>query len=726
MEKSNKRNQDSNYHNDTYGYNSGVALEEQQSRTIKDYLFMVREKIWWSILIFFVVLIGTLVFTFRKTPLYDASARVRLMRDASTAIGDSVGSAANERIGNQEDFNTLLNVLNSTSILNRVENRIRDEEGLMLKIIAPYQDGLNFSRPKLLAEILMENRSILPVRGSFIVDIGFRHTDPEIAAKVANFFADEFYKSSLDSAVKELVRSSEDLKVQVENQSLKVKELELKTIQYRETHNRVAVDRSDDIDREELSRLKQEATASWKEYDSAKTEWDMIQAYKEKGQDLWDIDTIAIIPNVERLLSQWTAQKIEYSTLGKRYKDKHPKMIAVKQSLDQTQFELNLAVESAIEKVKSRHFRSETAYRLAQERLEQKEKESLETGRLRVEYNNILNDLSIARDLLKLLTEKLNKVQTEIPLKPSSVEIISRAVAPNHYSSPNELLYIAVGMLGGLFLGLGTSLGLALMDDRVKNLFDVESFIGIPILGVVPLVSRLTTEERARAVSTDANQYLKEAFRGIHSAMKLSETAKNAKVIIVTSTIPGEGKSFISSNLAQVYGIHGEKTLLIDCDLRMPKLAETLSFENKKGVLQFIEGVDEEPFMHKEVFPNVDVILTGGSTRSASESLSHPKFSEFLSRTKNNYDKIILDSPPAGVVSDTYSVSKEVDVVLYVIKFNTVKRRSALYCVKKFKEANIAVAGAILNGIKSNLVGYYYHSYSYDKAYTKYYRPKDS
>lgn len=721
---SNNSGNDSSYHN---AYNSGLSnsVEDQPERTIKDYVFMVREKIWWAIIVFFLVVIGVLVYTFRVTPVYEADAQVRLLRDANTPIEEGKTNV-NERISNQEDFLTFLQVLSSSNIIDRVENRIRDEEGLMAKIMQPYQNRLSFTGMLTLSEVLANDRSITPMKGSLVVRVGFSHTDPEIAAKVANYFADEFLKSSLESAVRELVRSAEELKVQAEHQTARVNELELKAIRYREVHNRVGVDRGEDIDREELSRLKQDAVSAEREYGAAKAEWDMIQDYKSKGQNLWDIDTIAVIPNVDELLRKYTSQRIEHSSLSKRYKEKHPTMIALTQQLSQTEFELNAAIDSAIVKVRSRYERAETQYALAQERLVQKEKEVLEIGKLRVEYNNILNEITTAKDLLRQLTLKVNSVQAEIPLKQPNVEIVSLASVPRYYKSPREILYISVGCMAGIFLGLTLALGLAIMDDRVKNLFDIEKFIGIPVVGVVPLIPSLTTDERARAVSNDSNQYLTEAFRSIHSTLKLNAIAGNAKVMIITSTIPGEGKSFVSSNLAQAYGIHEERVLLVDCDLRMPKLAETLNFKNTEGILQFLHSNVDEPFIHKDVFKNVDVILTGGSTRSASESLSNPKFAEYLVRAKNKYDRIILDSPPAGVVSDTYSVSKEVDGVIYVIKFNTVKRRSALYCVRKFKEAKIPVIGAVLNGIKSNLVGYYYHSYSYDKAYTKYYKVEES
>ena len=212
-----------------------------------------------------------------------------------------------------------------------------------------------------------------------------------------------------------------------------------------------------------------------------------------------------------------------------------------------------------------------------------------------------------------------------------------------------------------------------------------------------------------------------ETFRSIHSALKLSDQSKNAKIILATSTVPGEGKSFVSSNLSLTFANHGEKTLLLDCDLRLPNVARSLQLQNDLGLLDHIEkGMSLDEVIIKEVYPNLDVLSTGGKSKNPTQVLNSVQFETMFATLRDSYDRIVVDSPPLAAVSDALNLLPLVDGVLYIIKFNTVKRKTAVMNVRRLWESNSPVYGAILNNITSTLSSYYYSNYS-DKAYQDYY-----
>ena len=203
--------------------------------------------------------------------------------------------------------------------------------------------------------------------------------------------------------------------------------------------------------------------------------------------------------------------------------------------------------------------------------------------------------------------------------------------------------------------------------------------------------------------------------------MKLNDESKNAKIIVSTSTVPGEGKSFVSSNLALTFSNHGEKTLLLDGDLRLPNVAASLQLDNEIGVLDHIEkAADLDDVIMKEVYPNLDVMPSGGKSKNPTQVLASAKFEAMLADLRDRYDRIVIDSPPLAAVSDALNLLPYVDGVVYVIKFNTVKRKTAVANVRRLWEANTPVFGAILNNITTSLSSYYYSQYS-DKAYQDYY-----
>ena len=231
----------------------------------------------------------------------------------------------------------------------------------------------------------------------------------------------------------------------------------------------------------------------------------------------------------------------------------------------------------------------------------------------------------------------------------------------------------------------------------------------------------MDTASKAQAVASNADRHVTETFRSIYSTLRLNEESKNAKVILTTSTVPSEGKSFISSNMALTFANHGDKTLLLDADLRLPNVANSMQLENDKGHLNYVQsGESLDDLIVKEVYPNLDVLPTGGKSKNPTQILNGSEFHDMIAELRNRYDRIVIDSPPLAAVSDALILLPLVDGVIYVIKFNSVKRKTAILNVRRLWETNVPVFGAILNYVSTAMSSYYYSQYS-DKSYKNYY-----
>ena len=242
---------------------------------------------------------------------------------------------------------------------------------------------------------------------------------------------------------------------------------------------------------------------------------------------------------------------------------------------------------------------------------------------------------------------------------------------------------------GGIALGVGLIFAVAFLDDRVKSAFDIEGTIGLPMLGVIPRIKKLDTNTKAQVVTSNVDRHVTETFRSIHSALKPGDHSNNAKIILTTSTVPGEGKSFVSSNLSLTFANHGEKTLLLDCDLRLPNVARSLQIENELGILDHVQNeVSLDEAIVKEVYPNLDVLSTGGKSKNPTQVLNSAQFEAMFAVLRDRYDRIVVDSPPLAAVSDALNLLPLVDGIIYVIKFNTVKRKTAVLNVRRLWESN--------------------------------------
>jgi len=425
------------------------------------------------------------------------------------------------------------------------------------------------------------------------------------------------------------------------------------------------------------------------------------------------------------LLSQISAVKIGISSSSKRYREKHPVMIQQLQTLQESEVELVAAVKDSVDKLSSALAEAKSNFELASQRLAEKETELIQLSKTRVEYSSLQREMDVQQGFLQALVQRMTQERAAVNLKNPNSRVIDEALPPLRHSSPNIVMNLAAGFFGGLAVGAGLIFVVAFLDDRVKSAFDIEGTIGLSMLGVVPRIKKLDSNSKAQAVASNIDRHVTEAFRSIHSALKLSDESKNAKVIVATSTVPGEGKSFISSNLALTFANHGERTLLLDGDLRLPNVARSLQLENEFGLLDHIEKeVALDEVIMKEVYPNLDVLPSGGKSKNPTQVLNSAKFEAMIADLRDRYDRIVIDSPPLAAVSDVLNLLPLADGVLYVIKFNTVKRKTAVVNVRRLWESNTPIFGAILNNISSTLASYYYSSYS-DKAYQDYYISQD-
>jgi capsular exopolysaccharide synthesis family protein len=602
-----------------------------------------------------------------------------------------------------------------------VEQRLQDE--MRQRFMAPYTDALSLRGPLSPAEVLGRNRRILPRRMSLMINIAYSHPDPVVAAEVANLFAKEFIDYNLKLNIDGSMKAVEDLRIRADRQRNLVEELEYKLADYREENNAVSLDGQENIAREQLGNLNMIKSNNKNAFDNFETKWNLIESYKREGKDLWELSFIAEQERVSSLLSQISSTRINISSLSKRYREKHPIMIQQLQTLQEAEQELNSALENSVNKVYAGYLETQANFEIASKRLAEKEKELIDLSKTRVEFSTIMRELETQELFFQALNSRMTTEKAQVNLKNPNARIIDEASPPpdDRPSSPNVVMNLAAGFFGGLAVGTALVFGVAFLDDRVKSAFDIEATIGLPMLGVVPRIKKLDTNTKAQAVASNVDRHVTETFRTILSALKLNDESKNAKVILATSTVPGEGKSFISSNLALTFANHGEKTLLLDGDLRLPNVARSLQLENEKGLLSHIEqGLSLDEVLIKEVYPNLDVLPTGGKSKNPTQVLNSAQFESMMAELRDRYDRIIIDSPPLAAVSDALSVLPLVDGVLYVIKFNTVKRKSAVVNVRRLWDSNTPVFGAILNNISSSLSSYYYSHYS-DNSYQQYY-----
>jgi capsular exopolysaccharide synthesis family protein len=706
-----------------YGYGYGYGGypgggEPHPSRTLRDYLLILRERVWYLIVTFFVIFTAAVLYALNKTPEFQSTATLQVLRGLGKP-GLAEGGDPDQVVSNLEDFNTRVQLMESAGVASAVADRLKPDE--RQRFMAPFEGGINLGPVPTVDQRLIQRRTVTPVRMSLMIMVSFLHPDKEVAAQIANYFAEEFIASNARTNADASMKLVEDLQLRVDQQRKKVEEIQGKMNDMIVKYGRVALDPANNIESESLKAQNQIVTDDGRMLDVAKERWDLVQQQRAAGKPLWDLSFVADQSQVNQLISEYQNTEVALANLLEKFGPKHPDIIALNQSKDKQEEELTTAVESASQTVYTDYLAAQNDYDQSISRRDQIEKNIMDLSKIQVEYDSLDSDLRVAQSMETSLMSSVSLQETEFNITAPQYRIIDYAGPSAEPAEPNVWHWVIGGFIVGLMTGVAMAFLVAFLDDRVKTAFDIESIVGLPLLGIVPRIRHLNSSEKAQAVATNTDRRVTEAFRSIYSTLKLNDAAKNARCILVTSTVPSEGKSFITTNLALTYAMHGERVLVIDCDLRMPNVAKSMGIERETGLIShLVEHRPLEECMLKDFFPNLDILVTGGKTRNPTQIFNSREFGDFMALIRQQYDRIFIDSPPVGAVSDALNLLPSVDGVLYIIKFNAVKRKTAKLNLRRIMEGNVPVFGAILNQISLAVASYYYTSY-YDKSYRNYY-----
>jgi len=535
------------------GYGYGYGETNAVQRNLQDYLLILRERIWYVVVVFLVVFSSALVYTLSQPKIYQAAASVQIFRQDPTIM--QVQQVVDNGVKSAEDLNTQIKILESGIIIQSVAARLTGED--LRQFTAPFSVG--GSEPNVVG-LLAAGRKILPQRQTLILLIAFEHPDRFVTAKIANLFVEEYIAHNLRVRIDESLKAVQELDIGVEAQKKKVEQMARDMQAFREKNNMISLDGRKDMVNSSLLALNGRLLETSSKLKSSEIRWSQIKERRATGADLTELSFVAV--QVSSLISQISSQKITLAQLRLRYRNKHPKMETALKALAETEGALKTAIDSVCAQIESDYQTELRNYKDLEEKLAKQTAESLELDRFKVEYDKLERDTRINEQILSSIIGRSRETTMNSSIESQNARIVDRAVPPpeGRPISPNVSLNLSAGAFGGLALGLVFAFFVAYIDDRVKSSFDIESVVGLPLVGIVPEIKRLDQPEKAQIVANNQDKQVVESFLTLHSSLRLKDESKRAQAILVTSTIPGEGKTMISCNLAASFARHGKKS----------------------------------------------------------------------------------------------------------------------------------------------------------------------
>ena len=681
----------------------------------------------------------SLLYAARQPRLFRATANIAIYRDTNTAasLGKDNGPETSDIDEYTVSLETQLRILQSRTLALDVVRKLRLDQdpefvpnsGRDVASAAgdsgnpPANEAESAAIDSLLAAL-----SVTPIKETRVVQVSFTGPKSALDAKIVNTLVNDFIEDSIRSRYDASNRAATVLSGQLTGFRAKVEESQKNLVTYEREHNILGVDEKQNVVTTKLDDLNKQLTAA---------EADRIE--KESLYQTINAGSLDQIPEskageaLQNLRLREAELKNEFAQANTTFGPNHPKVVELTNRIKA----IDASIQAELKRLEGRaHEEYQSSVRREQKlraAFEAQKKEANLLNESAIQYGILKREVDSDRQIYDSLQDRMKEAGVLAGLRSSNIRLIDAAEPPGAPVSPNlpRSGYI------GLFVGFLASAALVAiregMDRALHGTAEVESFTAMPSLAVIPQREyrrplRFGNHEEAEDVVclTHPRSAIAEAYRALGTSIMLA--SPNLKSLLVTSPLPGEGKTTIAANSAVVIAQQGRRVLLVDADLRKPGLHLVLQVENKAGLADLLLGRADTQSTIKPYEPVANLhVLTGGAPQSMPvEMLGSSKMSELMIGWREHYDYVILDTPPMLAVTDAVRLSSEADSTLLILRDGRTPRESLARSCQLLNQSEVPVLGIVVNGVKSGYGASYYYGYSPELAKTYYHDARPS
>jgi capsular exopolysaccharide synthesis family protein len=567
---------------------------------------------------------------------------------------------------------------------------------------------------------------VSPISNSRLVDVGFEAEAPVLAAKVVNTIAAAYIDKNLETKLAAVQNAVKWLHNRIEEERNKVEKAEHALLRYKEGQGIITDFTSDTekITAQKLAEMNTQVVEGASKRVEAGTRYKQAAALANSPDMLGSISEVLENELIQNIKSMEVALYKRMSELSKKYGQKHPRMLAIESEIKTLQDRKTQEVNRVISSL-----RNEYEVALAREEslkaaLAKQKKESLDLNQKAIQYGVLQREAESARHMYDLLIKRFKETTLTEDMKTGNIRVIDGAEVSKNPVKPRKRRNLLLAVIVGLLTGTGLAFFFEYLDNTIKIPEDVKRHLKIPYLGPVPLFEPASKGNPGGDMNQelvthhDPKSTASESYRGIRTNILFSAAESAPQVILITSAGPREGKTITTLNLGITMAQAGSKVILLDCDMRRPKVHKAFSLAKDRGISNLLVGgkAQDGTLRHTPV-PNLDVIPCGPIPPNPSEMLGSKRMSDLLHRLRKEYAHILIDSPPSTAVTDSAVLSKSVDGVVLVIRAGDTAREMVKNGIGQFEAVGAHILGAILNGVDIGRDKYYYYYQYYHYYY---------
>ena len=716
--------------------------EQEREIDLMAILALLKRHIYLFAAIILIVMTFTVAQIYRMVKIYSSTATIEIEPKAANVLGGNMEVVQSGSQGsyytNKDYYATQYEIIQSRAVAQKVLEMVPGENvleylGFDLEKIEP--DKIKDIDP---VAVLLSKINVVPQKNSNIVRISVEDRDPEKAAFLANAVASSYIEFNLEKkyfetkdAARWLMDQSVSLKQNLENS-------EMMLFEFKQSNNVLAttfeakqellsnriIKLTNTLTDQEIRR--NALTAKIEEYAHVNIDNPEDGVFKEISKEN------AIVGNL-KLKYLEVVSKINESE--QVYGEKHPKVVTLLADKENIEKTFKSEIEGVISSYNLELKMLDNEMKKNRNMLSESQTEAINLNKLDINYSKLRREVETNKKLYDIVLERSKEADLSALLKNNNIRMIDRALVSKIPVKPRKQIILLAGFAIALVLASLAVFLVEFFDTKFKSFKELETISGKSLLGIIPKFQQIETSQFKEIAFEDKSgkNLAVEAFRSLRTNIKLSNPDSRLKVMLVTSSVPHEGKTIVSSNLAASYSVAGKRVLLIDADMRKPRVHKVFGLKNEKGLSTLIVGEHSmDDVINKNVYEGLDVVTAGIIPPNPAELLESARFADILKDFSEIYDVVIIDTPPLSPVSDAATIAPLTDGLILAVNISETPRDVFKSVIANISKPGITRLGVVVNNIDfkqekkfKSYYGYSYYHSSYYKSNYYYYTSED-
>jgi succinoglycan biosynthesis transport protein ExoP len=727
-----------------YGYGPGYGSGNDSELSIVHYLQILYRRRYIATTAFLAVVLAVALITFTSPRIYESSVRILIERDDPKVVSfDQVLQQGDEF---DDFYETQYRILQSRGLARRVieshdlwsHRHFNKPPSFSLSafLLMPVYKVADWFAPAaspesadasetraqmgIIDQFLADMR-VEPVRYSRLVDVKFQSEDATVTAKVANAIADAYIKQTLELRSTTTKEASDFLDQQLAEQRKKLESSEQALQAYRERNDLVSLEERQNIVVQRLEDLNAAVTRANASRIQKEAAYNQVKVALENPMAVDSIPAILSNAFVQQQKTEVAQLQRQRAQLSEKLGPNHPDMVKMGLAIQNAEARIQAEIAQIVQAMRSEYEAALAEEKTLAATLNLQKQEAQNLNRTSIQYSVLQRDSTANRQMFETLMQRTQETGVAEELKTGNIRVVDQAEIPGSPVSPNLLNNLLMGVLLGLTLAIGLAFVLEYADDRIKNPDDLKKHLGLPFLGMVPAL--FDKSASSPLISDGISAVFSESFRSIRTNVLFSSTDEGGRFVVTTSSVPGEGKTIVSSNLAVALAQAGHRVLLVDGDMRKPRVHEVFRRPIAPGLSNLLVGnASASETIYDSGISGLWLMPAGTLPPNPAELIGSKRFRDFTAFLLQHFDWVIADTPPVMPVTDATIAGNLAHGVLFVVGAEMTSRRIAQRAVEQLELGQAKFLGAVLNRVDLEHNHYYYARY-YRPTYGGYYGP---